>query len=50
MRAEADLQFSGSLFQICATKHLNAAPPCLVLTPGTESRPEPDDLRGLDGS
>lgn len=24
--------------------------PCLVLTLGTESRPVPDDLRGLDGS
>ena len=35
---------------MCGAKQLNTAPPYLVLTPGTENRPQPDDLRGLDGS
>ena len=43
-----NLQFSESLFQICGAEEPNAASSCSVLTPGTESRPEPEDLRGLD--
>jgi len=50
LRVSADLQLSGTLFQICGAEKLNAASPCLVLTLGTQSRPVPDDLRGRDGS
>ena len=50
LQSRADLQFSGSLFLICGSEQLNSAPPCSVLSPGTESRPEPADLRSLDAS
>ena len=38
-----DLQFPGNLFQMSGASELNAASPCLVLTPGTESRPQAAD-------
>ena len=48
VRVGADLQFSGSLLQICEGI-INEL--CLsMFSLGTESRPVPDDLRGLDGS
>lgn len=50
LRALADLQFTGNLFQIAVALELNAASLGLPPTLGTDRKPVPDDVRGRDGS
>ena len=50
LRVLADIRCSGSLFHSCGAQKPSAGSPHLVLILGAQSKPVPEDLRGLDAS